>query len=234
MTNIELFADISIILEYVQPYTEEHVETINVLSEFNGDIIITKFCSTKSDHRINNRLRLFDLIFEEISGLQGSFDSEEDKIDHICDVIINYNYLNENTPLGVDEFLKSDLESLRDVLRKKGIEQFLIDIETMDGYADNKREKLSRKVIDRKLEIESNHKMAEAYIDSHVDNQVQAKNLVKSGYWNRSGRNGFVLVTHSSAAHSNKNIIQDIIEGNIGEAPDIHSPIYITKTVDLC
>lgn len=236
MHDAYLYADISVLLEYTQSYTEHHIVTNRVLNEFNGCVVVSAFANKKLNHGINNRIRLFEIIFREISELDSDdFESREEEIEYICEEIIDFNHLNNNTPLKLDSILEDNLEHLRDKLRNEGIEDLLMELEVLDGQTDNKREKLSRKIIHRRESINGEHKRLEVYIENTVDHPIQARNLMKGGYWWRDllDGEGFILVKHSSNPQKKNDEITDLIKNELQITTDLYSPMEIEEQIEL-
>ncbi|WP_229112416.1 hypothetical protein [Halapricum desulfuricans] len=202
-------------------------------------MVVSQHINKEFTHRMTNRLHIFKYLFDEISTdlarLEGPDEDidEEEKIEHICKEILSFEALNDIAPMGLDEKIREDIDALHEVLKSKGIDEFLSELEYIESRAESKRERLEREIIDDYINISNSHRMSEIYIADTVESDVQAKDLVKGGYWCRNHSNRFILAHEDDLAFKKRDEISEILRKNINSDVDIHSPKLIVERHEI-
>jgi len=230
-----MFLDISVLLDYSRAYPQDNRYTEIICEEFNGNLVVSQYINKEFTHWMTNRLHLFQHLFSEISTALASLEDldEEEKIEHICEKILSFEVLNDLTPMGLDEKIRGDIDALHELLKSKGIDEFLSELEYIESKAESKRERLEREIIDDYIHISNSHRMTEIYIADTVESDVQAKDLVKGGYWCRNHSNRFILAHEDDLAFRKSEEISDILSENINSDVDIHSPKLIAERHEI-
>lgn len=232
MSDPEIFAEISVLLNYVRTYSDKYYYSNQVLNNFNGSVLVSKFAGRQFTNQFNNRVRLFKFLFREIARTSAEIEDseeeygEEEKIEMIIDEVLTFEDLKEAAPMGLNDTIEEDLDELREMLRESGIDAFLTDIESLETRVDEHRERLERKIINSHIDVDGSHKMLEVYIDNTVENKIQAKNLVEAAFWNRDSGEGFVL---SDLSPENCDGVRETISDTLHYNPDIYSPREIIE-----
>ncbi|QLH76550.1 hypothetical protein HZS55_04185 [Halosimplex rubrum] len=235
-TSPKIFFDNSVLSDYCRIYADNHEYANKVFSEYDGEVWVGEFGEERFDEETSNRQRLFSYLKDEISGRISSHSSlsGEEVKEEIREEVLDVDRINSSLLFPIKENHTDIIEHVCEELERKSPKDLLEEIRDLSRAARTLESNLKRTKIDER-QPRRPEPLFRAMVVSHVENEIQAKNVVDAVFWSRETGGEHILIRNSDDGYQNRDGVNAGIETKMSHQDqlEIESPKSVVTKLSL-